>query len=257
MTADVWFGCIVVGLTLYVALDGGDLGIGILAIGQSDDADRRSLLEAVARVWDGNESWILLVAVGTWAGFPAVTGALLPAVYPALIIMLFSFIARGVSIEMISNSPGWPRWWGWAFMTGSTVAAFAQGTVIGTVVQGVRVGAANRFSGGTFDFLSGYSVLAGVTTVVLYALAGAAMAKLRADDDRLKTIVARWGRRLVPVAASLVVLSGALLSVAGASTLVIDQPLRITLLSGACFTAACMFATTCPLSLSSGPRWPE
>jgi cytochrome d ubiquinol oxidase subunit II len=157
--------------------------------------------------------------------------------------MLFSFIARGVSIEMISNSPEWPRWWGRAFMTGSTVAAFAQGTVIGTVVQGVRVGAANRFSGGTFDFLSGYSVLAGVTTVVLYALAGAAMAKLRADDDRLKTIVARWGRRLVPVAASLVVLSGALLSVAGSSTLVIDQPLRITLLSGACFTAACMFAS--------------
>jgi cytochrome bd ubiquinol oxidase subunit II len=216
--------------------------MGILALAERSDAGRRSLLELVAPVWDGNESWILLIAVGLWGGFPAASGALLPAVYPAVIVMLFSLIARGVSIEMISNANGWRRGWGWAFMAGSLVAAFAQGAVIGAVVQGVPLGAGSRFTGGTFGFLSGYSVLTGLTTVLLYALAGAAMVKMRSDDAALRAAFARWGRALVPVAAGLVVLAAALLPVAGASTLTVGQPLRLTLLTWACVTAAAMFA---------------
>jgi len=242
MTATVWFAVIVAGLVLYVVLDGYDLGTGILALAQRSDARRRSLLELVAPVWDGNESWILLIAVGLWGGFPAASGALLPAVYPAVIVMLFSLIARGVSIEMISNANGWRRGWGWAFMAGSFCAAFAQGTVIGAVVRGVPLGAGVRFTGGTFGFLSGYSVLTGLTTVVLYALAGAAMVKMRSDDAELRARFARWGRALVPVAAGFVALAGALLPVAGSPALTIGQPLRVALLTWACVAAAAMFA---------------
>lgn len=242
MTADVWFAVIAIGLILYVSFDGYDLGTGILAITQRSDARRRSLLELVALVWDGNESWLLLVAVGLWGGFPAATGALLPAVYPALIVMIFSLIARGVSIEMISNARGWPRAWGWAFMAGSFGAAFAQGVVVGAVVQGIPLSADARFTGGTFDFLSGYSVLTGLTTVVLYALAGAAMVKMRSDDAGLRASSARRSRVLVPVAAGFVILAAALLPVAGSPALTIDQPLRVVLLIWACVTAASMFA---------------
>jgi cytochrome bd ubiquinol oxidase subunit II len=241
MTADVWFAMIALGLVLYVALDGYDLGIGILAMAQRDDARRRSLLGLVSPVWDGNESWILLIAVGLWGGFPAATGALLPAVYPAVIVMLFSLIGRGLSIEMISNSDGWPRGWGRVFMVGSLVAAFAQGTVIGTVVHGVPLGADDRFTGGTFDFLSGYSVLTGLATVALYALAGAAMVKMRSDDAALRADIARWGRALTPPTAGLAILAAALLPVLGASGLTAGQPLRIALLTWVGLVAAVMF----------------
>ena len=244
MAADVWFLIIALGLMLYVALDGYDLGMGILALTRRTDDDRRALVDLVAPVWDGNESWILLVAVGLWGGFPAATGALLPAVYLALIVMVFSLIARGVSIEMITHGRRWSRSWGSAFMIGSLCAAFVQGVVVGAVVQGVSLGPDAHFAGGSFDFLSGYTVLTGLTAVALYALAGAAAVKMRSNDVALRESLARWGRILVPVTAGLVALAAGLIPVAGASGLTVDQPQRIALLVAASLTAAAMLSTT-------------
>jgi cytochrome d ubiquinol oxidase subunit II len=240
MAADIWFLIVVLGLMLYVALDGYDLGMGILALTRRSDNERRALLELVSPVWDGNESWILLVAVGLWGGFPAATGALLPAVYLAVIVMVFSLIARGVSIEMVSNAQGWTQPWGMAFMVGSLCAAFAQGVVVGAVVHGIPLGPNAHFAGSSFDFLSGYSVLTGLTAVALYTLAGAAAVKMRSNDATLRNGVARWGRSLVPVVAALVALSAGLVPVAGASGLTVEEPLRIVLLAGASVTATAM-----------------
>jgi cytochrome d ubiquinol oxidase subunit II len=240
MLANVWFLFVILGLILYVALDGYDLGMGILAMTRPNEDERRALLELVSPVWDGNESWILLVAVGLWGGFPAATGALLPAVYLAVIVMVLSLIARGVSIEMISNAPGWPRPWGTAFMAGSLCAAFVQGMVIGAVVHGIPLGPNAHFAGGSFDFISGYSALAGLTTVALYFLSGAAAVKMRSDDAALRRSAAMWGRILVPIVSALVALLAALIPVAGASGLTVDQPLRIVLLAGASIAAAAM-----------------
>ena len=240
MMADVWFLVVVLGLMLYVALDGYDLGMGILALTCHSDEDRRALLELVSPVWDGNESWILLVAVGLWGGFPAATGALLPAVYLAVIVMVFSLIARGVSIEMVSNAPGWSQPWGTAFMAGSLCAAFVQGVIVGAVVHGIPLGPNARFEGGSFDFLSAYSVLTGLTAVALYTLTGAAAVKMRSNDPVLRAGVSRWGRSLVLLVAGLVALTAILIPVAGASDLTVDQPLRVVLLVGASVTAAAM-----------------
>jgi cytochrome bd ubiquinol oxidase subunit II len=240
MAADIWFLIVVFGLMLYVALDGYDLGMGILALTRPSDDERRALLELVSPVWDGNESWILLIAVGLWGGFPAATGALLPAVYIPVIIMVFSLIARGVSIEMVSNAPGWPRPWGTAFMAGSLCAAFAQGVVIGAVVHGFPLGPNAHFIGGSFDFLSGYSVLTGLAAVALYALAGAAAVKMRSDDAALRRNVAHWGRILVPTVAALAALLAGLIPATGASGLTVDQPLRIVLLVWTSIAASAM-----------------
>jgi cytochrome d ubiquinol oxidase subunit II len=240
MLAMAWFVIIVIGLILYVTLDGNDLGIGILCLTRRHDSQRHELLKLVAPVWDGAESWILLVAVGLWGGFPAATGALLPAVYLPIIVMLWSLFMRGVSIEMIVNGGGWSRRWGTAFMAGSLGAAFAQGVLIGAVVQGVRLGPDSLFVGGTWDFLSGYTVLTGLTTVVLFSLAGAAMVKMRSDDAGLRSMARKWGRALVVASVALVALSGSLLPVAGASSLRLDQPFRVALLVAACLVASTM-----------------
>ena len=241
MTANVWFGAILTGLFLYVAMDGNDLGIGILAAGLRDDERRRGLLELVAAVWDGNESWILLVAVGLWGGLPGVAGGLLPAVYPLLIIMVWSLIMRGVSIEMISNASGWPRWWGRMFTGGSVVAAFVQGMAVGTVIQGVPLGAGSRFTGDPFGFFSGFTVLTGLTTVVLYAVHGAALVAMRSGDTAARAVLARWGQAGVPVLALLAALTGALIPVAGAANLTLASPLRATLMAWACLVAVVSF----------------
>ena len=240
MAADIWFGAIITGLVLYVVLDGNDLGLGILALGLRDDTRRRDLQQLVASVWDGNESWILLIAVGLWGGFPAVTGGLLPAVYPVLIVMLWALIARGVSIEMISGASGWPRWWGRLFMGGSLVAAFAQGVAIGAVVQGVSLGPGGRFTGGTFGFLTGFTVACGLATIVLYSVAGAALITMRSPDAGLRAVAARQGRRLVLVLVALAALVGGLIPVAGAPAPDAGHPLRIALLTWACVIAAVM-----------------
>jgi cytochrome d ubiquinol oxidase subunit II len=119
-------------------------------------------------------------------------------------------------------------------------AAFAQGVIIGAVVQGVPLGPDSRFTGGTWDFFSGYTVLTGLTTVVIFALSGAALVKMRSDDTTLRSLAARAGRPLVVAAAGLIALSGSLIPVAGASSLRLDQPLRVALMVGLCLIASTM-----------------
>ena len=243
MTANAWFAFVLFGLVAYVALDGYDLGIGTLAMARRRGDERFSLLEIVARVWDGNESWLLLVALGLWGGFPAMFGGFFPAIYIPAILMLFSFAARGVSIEMLSNAGRWQTGWGRMFMGGSLCAAFLQGVILGTFVQGVPLGPNAHFDGGTFDFLSGYTVLTGLTAVALYTLAGAAMVKMRSQESPLVASVRAQGRGLVLLAGGLVVLSAVLLPVAGASSLTLDQPFRVAVLVWMSVAAAAMFVT--------------
>jgi cytochrome d ubiquinol oxidase subunit II len=176
-----WFAIVMLSVSMYVLLDGYDLGIGSLLLTERDQKRRREMVEIVATAWDGNETWLILFGVATWAGLPTAYGVLLPALYLPLIVMLFSIILRGAAIELISTaSDGVPRRWGLAFGVGSLLAAFAQGVAIGGLLSGVEV-TDGVFTGGPFDFLNAYSVLTGLATVVLYATAGAAFLRLKAE----------------------------------------------------------------------------
>ena len=44
---------------LYVLLDGFDLGVGIL-YGFAPETERDTVMNAIAPVWDGNETWLIL-----------------------------------------------------------------------------------------------------------------------------------------------------------------------------------------------------
>ena len=179
----VWACLIAFAVLAYVLLDGFDLGVGILFAVERRDEDRDVMLNSVAPVWDGNETWLVLGGGGLFAMFPLAYAVILPALYPAIIAMLLALVFRGVSFEFRFRavSPRGRFWWDTAFMAGSTVAAFCQGLVLGGLLQGIHV--ENRmYAGGWWDWLTGFSVLCGVAVVIGYALQGACWLIWRTDD---------------------------------------------------------------------------
>jgi cytochrome d ubiquinol oxidase subunit II len=181
-----WMVVVLLALLAYVILDGYDIGIGTLTLFERDAGTRRDMLDVVGNVWDGNESWLILLAMGLWAGFPDAYATALPALYLPLCLMLFALIFRGFAIEMALHRPGFDRVWGRLFGLGSLVAAFAQGVVFGGLLTGVTV-VNHQFAGRPWDFLGhGYPLLTGCATILLYTWAGAAQlqAKLAGDVRR-------------------------------------------------------------------------
>ncbi|OBI27646.1 cytochrome d ubiquinol oxidase subunit II [Mycobacterium sp. E1386] len=239
MAATIWF-CVVVVICLgmYVVLDGYDLGIGMLTLTERDDKTRRQLIEVVATAWDGNETWLILLAVTLFGGLPTAYGAALPALYVPIVVMLLALVFRGAAIERVSNTVGVPRGWGLAFGVGSLVAAFAQGVTIGGALSGIAF-TNGQFSGGTFDFMTKYAVLTGVTTVVLYCAAGAAYVQLKTTGD-MRARAASLGRLLT--------LATGLLTLACATLLAPWTPVRV----GAAGTAATGLAVIAAVAALAG-----
>jgi len=196
--SDAWMIFVLLGLTMYIVLDGYDLGIGVLTLLDRDAGRRREIQSLVAWTWDGNESWLVFLALALWSGLPLVTGVALPALYIPLVLMLWSLIARGVALEMIEQHDGWHPFWGPLFGIGSLVAAFCQGAAFGGLVAGFDVHNAN-FVGGPFTFLHhGYAILAGATAVALYVLAGCAFVYVKTGGETQSR--AAWIGRVAVVA---------------------------------------------------------
>jgi cytochrome bd ubiquinol oxidase subunit II len=216
--SDAYMIFVFLAFAMYIVLDGYDLGIGVLTVFEHDSRRRREMHEVVSWVWDGNESWIVLVALTLWAGVPLVTGVALPGLYVALVAMLWSLIARGVSLELIEQHDGWHPMWGKLFGIGSLIAAFCQGAAFGGLVAGLPQ-RGGTFAGGPFTFLHhGYAVLTGLTAVALYVVAGCAWLYLKTDGE-LQLRAARIGGAGVIVLAVGTVASWLLATSAGSVVL--------------------------------------
>jgi cytochrome d ubiquinol oxidase subunit II len=192
-------------LLLYVVLDGYDLGVGMLLLFARQDQQRKEMIALIGTSWDANESWILLVGIGLFAGFPLAYSTLLPALYVPIILMLFALIFRGVSFEFQAQAPGYSRGWGRAFAVGSLVAAFCQGVIFGSLVDGIPV-TDGHFSGTPFSFLQGFSLLTGVLFACLYGLTGVSWLNDK-TDGALAASAKQQGRILVVVVALLLVVT--------------------------------------------------
>ena len=191
--SDVWMCFVILALTMYIVLDGYDLGIGTLTLLDRDPRRRREMHTLVAWMWDGNESWLVLLALTLWAGVPVVAGIALPALYVPLMLMLFSLILRGVAIEIIDQHRDWHPVWGRVFGIASLMAGFCQGAAFGGLVAGLNVHR-TAFTGGPFTFLHhGYAILTGLTAVALYVLAGSAWLYHRTEGET-QARAARTGR---------------------------------------------------------------
>jgi cytochrome d ubiquinol oxidase subunit II len=180
----VWAGLLAFAVLAYVVLDGFDLGVGILFAVERHYDQRSVLVNSVAPVWDGNETWLVLGGGGLLAVFPMAYGLILPALYPTIIAMLLALICRGVAFEFRFRARSvFGRFcWDAAFFVGSSVAALAQGLTLGGLLQGVRHNGP-VYAGGWWDWLSPFTVLCGVAVVAGYALLGACWLIWRTDGD--------------------------------------------------------------------------
>ena len=175
MTLDlpfIWAGLIAFAVLAYVVLDGFDLGIGILFPFVKGEKHRDEMMNSVAPVWDGNETWLVLGGGGLFAVFPLAYAVIMPALYAPITIMLLALIFRGVAFEYRWKTVRGQFLWDIAFAFGSTVATFAQGIALGALVQGIPI-AGRAYSGGWWDWLTPFSLLTGVALVFGYALLGA------------------------------------------------------------------------------------
>ena len=167
----IWAFVIAFAVFMYVVMDGFDLGIGILFPTFRPGEERSQAMNAIAPVWDGNETWLVLGGGGLMAAFPLAYSIILPATYPLVIAMLLGLIFRGVAFEFRWLDPRHERFWDFAFFAGSLAAALAQGMILGALLQGVEV-EGRHYAGGWLDWLSPYSLLTGLGVVVGYALLG-------------------------------------------------------------------------------------
>jgi cytochrome d ubiquinol oxidase subunit II len=168
----VWAFIIAFAVFAYVAMDGFDLGIGILFPSFKVGAERDQAMTAIAPVWDGNETWLVMGGGGLLAAFPLAYAVVLTATYPLMIAMLLGLVFRGVAFEFRWRDARHRALWDTAFCIGSIIAALSQGIALGALLQGVKV-ANDAYAGGWLDWLSPFSLLTGAAVVVGYALLGA------------------------------------------------------------------------------------
>jgi cytochrome d ubiquinol oxidase subunit II len=187
----IWAVIIGFGLMMYVIMDGFDLGIGILFPFVKLRSDRNIMVNTVAPVWDGNETWLVLGGAALLAAFPLAYSVILSAVYLPIIAMLLGLICRGVAFEFRfkaddAHKPIWDK----AFAGGSYVATFSQGVVLGSFIDGFQV--VNRaYAGGTLDWLTPFSIFSGFGLIVAYALLGSTWLILKTEgplQERMRAL---------------------------------------------------------------------
>src|SRR5271163_5115167 len=143
----VWTTILAIGVFLYVALDGFDLGVGMLYNFAPDREARDLVMNSIAPIWDGNETWLILGGMGLLAAFPVAFAIIIPAVYFPVLLMLLALIFRGLAFEFRFRDSERRTFWDHAFAAGSALAAFAQGVILGAFIQGYHV-EGRQFVGG-------------------------------------------------------------------------------------------------------------
>ncbi|OWO84617.1 cytochrome d ubiquinol oxidase subunit II [Photorhabdus luminescens] len=192
----IWFIIIVFSIMMYIVMDGFDLGIGLLYPTIKSDSDRDLMMNSVAPVWDGNETWLVLGGAGLFGAFPLAYAVILDALTIPLTLMLFGLIFRGVAFEFrFKSAPEHRHIWDKAFISGSVMATFVQGVVVGAFIQGFPV--ENRaYAGSYFDWFSPFPLFCGFGLVVAYALLGCGWLIMK-TEGRLQQKMYRVARPLI------------------------------------------------------------
>jgi cytochrome bd ubiquinol oxidase subunit II len=199
-----WVAILAISTLLYVLLDGFDLGVGMLFGLARGEERRHAMLSAVAPIWDGNETWLVVIGVVLWGAFPIVYATLLSAFYLPLLAMLAGLILRGVAFEFRYKTVR-ARWiWDWCFVGGSCAATFIQGMTVGALVEGLPI-EGGQYSGGDFGWFSPFAALCGVGLCLGYALLGTSWLVRKCEAETRHTAYRQMSYLAVAVLIFLVV----------------------------------------------------
>jgi cytochrome d ubiquinol oxidase subunit II len=187
----VWFILIGVLFTGYAMLDGFDLGVGALHLFTRTDEERRTMLNAIGPVWDGNEVWLVTGGGALFAAFPNVYATVFSGFYLAFVLLLVALIFRAVAIEFRSKQPmrWWRQMWDIGFSAGSLLSSLLIGVAMGNIAWGIPLDERGEFAGTFLSLLGPYPLLLGITTVALFMMHGAIYALLKTDGplhDKLR-----------------------------------------------------------------------
>jgi cytochrome bd ubiquinol oxidase subunit II len=195
-----WAVLLAASIFIYVVLDGFDLGLGILYPLFPEKRDRDLMMNSVAPVWDGNETWLVLGGGGLFAAFPMAYAILMPALYPLIIAMLLGLVFRGVAFEFRWRTERWRKYWDVAFFGGSLSVALSQGFILGAILQGVTV-TGRAYGGGWWDWLSPFTLITAVAVAVGYGLLGATWLNMKTTGEvQERSRKLAWGFALGTVA---------------------------------------------------------
>ncbi|MBN8595577.1 MAG: cytochrome d ubiquinol oxidase subunit II [Anaerolineae bacterium] len=194
----LWFILIGVLFCGFLFLEGFDYGVGILLpfVGKSDK-ERRTIINSIGPVWDGNEVWLLTAGGAMFAAFPNWYATLFSGFYLALFLILIALIIRGVAFEFRSKDPrpSWRALWDGAIFVGSLLPALLWGVAFGNILRGVAIDASMTYVGSFFDLLNPYALVGGLVTLTLFILHGALFLELKTDgvvQERVRRTARRF-----------------------------------------------------------------
>ncbi|ARU89861.1 cytochrome d ubiquinol oxidase subunit II [Pseudomonas sp. M30-35] len=177
----IWAVLIAFGVMMYVIMDGFDLGIGILFPFVRDEGERDLMMNSVAPVWDGNETWLVFGGAALFGAFPLAYAVVLDALYLPLIFMLLGLIFRGVAFEFRFKAKAHKRHiWDKAFIGGSITATFFQGVALGAYIDGIEV-VDRVYAGSPLEWLKPFALFCGLALVAAYALLGCTWLIMKTD----------------------------------------------------------------------------
>lgn len=202
----IWTAILAAAVFFYVALDGFDLGVGMLYNFAPNRNARDLVMNSIAPIWDGNETWLVLGSIGLFAAFPVAFAIIIPAVYFPILLMLLALIFRGVAFEFRYRDAEHRTFWDYGFAAGSALAAFAQGVVLGSFIQGFHV-EGRQFVGNSFDCFTPFAVFCGLALIFGYGLLGAGWLVIKTEGT-LQDWARALGRRcLIGTAVAVAIVS--------------------------------------------------
>ena len=212
----VWWLLIGVLLVAFAITDGFDLGTGmLLPLAGRNDLERRTIINSVGPVWEGNQVWLILGGGAIFAAWPQLYAVSFSGFYLAMFVILVGLILRPVAFKFRSKHEDtkWRSRWDAVLFFSGFVPALIFGVAIGNVLQGVPF----RFSddmhifydGSFFGLLNPFALLCGLVSVAMLAMHGAAWLQLKTDGP-----VAARARNLGSIAAVLTLVLYALAGVA-------------------------------------------
>lgn len=193
-------------IIMYVILDGFDLGIGILFPFSANEKERDTMMNSIAPVWDGNETWLVFGGAMLYGAFPKVYGLLLPILYMPIMLMLIALIFRGVSFEFRFKARKSKPIWNWIFSISSVAAAFFQGVLLGAFVQGFSINESSMTVNKP-DWLTPFSLSTGIALVCGYALLGATWMIIKSTGKLQRTMIHQARGLLILVSVFLIFVS--------------------------------------------------